>query len=145
MTTFYPNQPTPSFLKKYARNAYNRAQHDAHYNGNNNDEAAIDLQVRFNCWERSNRSYPIGKFFKERRKKSKENSRRKMRVKINISIKETATSAKNNLRVIKVANSKKIWRKAKFLQPPQLCGSLNQARVWKNWKWKNDIRKAEKY
>jgi hypothetical protein len=44
MTTFYPNQPTPSFLKKYARNAYQRAQHDAHYNGNNNDEAAIDLQ-----------------------------------------------------------------------------------------------------
>jgi hypothetical protein len=44
MTTFYPNQPTPSFLKKYAKNAYNRVQHDAHYNGNSNDEAAIDLQ-----------------------------------------------------------------------------------------------------
>lgn len=54
MTTFYPNQPTPSFLKKYARNAYQRAQHDAHYNGNNNDEAAIDLQVRSNFWEFSN-------------------------------------------------------------------------------------------
>lgn len=44
MTTYYPNhhQPTPSFLKKYARNAYNRAQHDAQQY----DEAAISLQVR---------------------------------------------------------------------------------------------------
>lgn len=44
MTTFYPNQPAPSFLKKYARNAYNRAQHDAHHQ--QYDESAIDLQVR---------------------------------------------------------------------------------------------------
>lgn len=45
MTTFYPNQPAPSFLKKYARNAYNRAQHDAHPH-QYQDESAIDLQVR---------------------------------------------------------------------------------------------------
>jgi len=43
MTTFYPNQSAPSFLKKYARNAYNRAQHDAHPH-QNIDESAIDLQ-----------------------------------------------------------------------------------------------------
>lgn len=47
MTTFYPNQPAPSFLKKYARNAYNRVRHDAHVNvQNTNDEASLALQVR---------------------------------------------------------------------------------------------------
>lgn len=47
MTTFYPSQPTPSFLKKYAQNAYNRVHHDAHLNGNNGlEDTSLALQVR---------------------------------------------------------------------------------------------------
>jgi len=45
MTTFYPNQPTPSFLKRYTKNVYNRVQHDAHVNGHgHSDEASLHLQ-----------------------------------------------------------------------------------------------------
>lgn len=45
MTTFYPSQPTPSFLKKYTKNVYNRVQHDSHQNGfENNSEASLHLQ-----------------------------------------------------------------------------------------------------
>lgn len=48
MTTFYPSQPTPQFLKKYTRNVYNRVQNTAHFeNGQQtNDDAALSLQVR---------------------------------------------------------------------------------------------------
>jgi len=47
MTTFYPNQPANSFLKKYARNAYNRVRHDANINGQNidqNESCSLALQ-----------------------------------------------------------------------------------------------------
>lgn len=46
MTTFYPSQPTPSFLKKYAQNAYNRVHHEAHNGNSGSDEASLALQVR---------------------------------------------------------------------------------------------------
>lgn len=47
MTTIYPSQSTPQFLKKYTRNVFNRVQHNAHVDGGhlNNDEAALALQV----------------------------------------------------------------------------------------------------
>jgi hypothetical protein len=47
MTTLYPAQPTPSFLKKYTKNVYNRVHYNqAHHDGHQNyDEAQIDLQV----------------------------------------------------------------------------------------------------
>lgn len=47
MTTLYPSQSTPSFLKKYTRNVYNRVQYNAHHDGHQNiDEAQLSLQVR---------------------------------------------------------------------------------------------------
>lgn len=49
MATLYPSQPTPSFLKKYTRNVYNRVQHTQHTHADHgsNDEASLTLQVRF--------------------------------------------------------------------------------------------------
>jgi hypothetical protein len=47
MTTFYPSQPTPQFLKKYTRNVYNRVQHNAHHDHNGQqsaDETPLSLQ-----------------------------------------------------------------------------------------------------
>lgn len=48
MTSVYPSQSTPSFLKKYTKSVYNRVQYNAHHDAHhqNMDEAAIDLQVR---------------------------------------------------------------------------------------------------
>lgn len=48
MTTVYPSQSTPQFLKKYTRNVYNRVHHNAHNDFNsqqNSDETPISLQV----------------------------------------------------------------------------------------------------
>lgn len=49
MTTFYPTQPTPQFLKKYSRNVYNRVHHNLQHDSNQAngvDEASLALQVR---------------------------------------------------------------------------------------------------
>lgn len=45
MTSVYPSQSTPSFLKKYTKSVYNRVQYNAHHDGHQNmDETAISLQ-----------------------------------------------------------------------------------------------------
>lgn len=63
-----------------------------------------------------------------------------MRVKINISIKETATSAKNNLRVIKVANSKNLSESEIFAATANLWVSKPSTCVWKIWKTNENMK-----
>lgn len=82
MTTMYPSQSTPQFLKKYTRNVYNRVQHNAHVeNGHlNNEEAALALQVYSYCDLLDWKSHLLfNQCSKDRAKKknSCENSRRK--------------------------------------------------------------------
>lgn len=75
MTTFYPSQPTPQFLKKYTRNVYNRVQHNAHHDSNGqqlSDETPLSLQVSLKI------SLVIQSFENGKRKKIPvKNSRRK--------------------------------------------------------------------
>ena len=93
MTTFYPSQPTPSFLKKYAKNVYNRVQHDAHahhMNGfENNDEASLHLQVRQFCATSDSKNVKMiiqsENSFGLKTHKRRRGEIEKMRVKINIS------------------------------------------------------------
>lgn len=103
MTTFYPNQPTPSFLKRYARDAYYRAQHDAHYNGHQADnEANIQFQVRFKWKREVIQSENSLSWEKDREKRREDACKNK-----HLTLKKTATFAKNNLRVIKVPKNSK--------------------------------------
>ena len=103
MTTLYPNQPTPQFLKKYTRNVYNRVHQNALYaNGQSADDTPIALQVRridwrlhslFNhlfFWAESEKIFLWKNFFFFEKEK--------MRVKINIFAKwhERRQISKNN-------------------------------------------------
>lgn len=104
MTTFYPSQSTPSFLKKYTKTVYNRVQHDAHTNGHNaSEEHSLHLQVsartHFVEQVRVMNSLSGRKKLLNRKIPSAKNNpssaEREARVKINISA-DSATFAKNN-------------------------------------------------